>query len=186
MAAHNILFLDAETYYDNDYTLRKMSPPNYILDPRFELIMVAVKEGSGKPYIVDGPDFPEFLRGLDAANTTTVTFNSLFDNCIFAWRYNFIPSRMLCAMRMAVALRGHVLQGASLASVGSCLGVGCKGTTIENVKGMRRSDIIARPDLWFQFKDYALNDVQMCADIYDKLSPEFPVSERRVMDRVLR
>src|ERR1700693_425154 len=138
--SHKLLFLDFESHYDTEYSLQKMAPPNYILDARYETICCAVKEGmDGKPFIVDGPDFQEFIRGYDPADTTTVTFNALFDNCILAWRYGFFPVRMLCAMRLAMALRGHTLLSASLASVGKCLGVGVKGTTIENVKGMRRS-----------------------------------------------
>ena len=31
----NFLIFDLETYYDKDYSLRKMPTPNYILDQRF-------------------------------------------------------------------------------------------------------------------------------------------------------
>lgn len=183
-----LLFLDFETYYDDAYSLTKMAPPNYILDPRYETIGCAVKEGfDGKAHWVDGPDFGAFISRYDPRTTTTVTFNALFDNCILAWQYGFVPARLLCAMRMAVALRGHVLQSASLAEVSRCLGVGVKGTEIENVKGMRRQAIMAAPgNLWQRFQQYAINDVELCAAIFAKLIPEFPHSERRVMDRVLR
>ena len=36
--------LDFETYYDKEYSLRKMTPVEYILDPRYETVMCAVKE----------------------------------------------------------------------------------------------------------------------------------------------
>lgn len=184
---HRLLFMDAETYYGDDYTLKKQTPPEYILDPRFELIGCSVKFDNEPPRWIDGPDFVDFIKQVDPAETTTITFNQLFDGCIFAWRYGFIPARMVCTMRLAVALRGHMLPSYSLASVGKLLGVGIKGTTIENVRGMRRVDIIAAPNnLWKRFQEYANNDNEMNAAIFYKLIPELPISERKIMDRVLR
>jgi DNA polymerase len=182
-----LLFLDFETYYDQEYSLTKMSPPNYILNPRFETIGCAAKEGlDGLTQWIDGPGFPSFIAQYDQRCTTTVTFNALFDNCILAWVYGFVPARVLCAMRMAVALRGHILPSASLASVTRCLKLGSKGTAIENVKGMRRAEIMNIPSLWNAFQSYAINDCDLCAKIFATLAPEFPTSERRVMDAVLR
>lgn len=183
----SILFLDFESYYDDEYSLKKMAPPNYILDPRWETIGCAVRaEGDAESAFVDGRDFRTYLAQFDPANTTTVTFNALFDNCVLAWRYGFVPVRMLCAMRMAVALRGHVLPSASLASVGKCLGVGVKGTTILSAKGKHRADLMADPNLWREYQAYAINDNEMQRDIFYQLIGEFPHSERRIMDRVLR
>ena len=39
------IFLDFETYYDREYSLKKMTPVEYVLDHRFEAIGCAVKEG---------------------------------------------------------------------------------------------------------------------------------------------
>lgn len=181
-----ILSFDFESYYDTEYSLTRMAPPNYILDPRFETIGCSFKENACPSVFVDGPDIPEFLRRFDPAVTTTVAFNALFDNCILAWVYGFVPARMLCTMRMAVALRGHLLPSASLASVGKLLGVGTKGTTIESARGKHRADLMADPVLWAAYKDYANNDNEMNYRILMKLLPEFPSSERRIMDRVLR
>src|ERR1017187_5334316 len=109
MTPHKILFLDAETLFDDDYSLRKMTPAEYILSPKFELIMVAAAVDHEPSQIIDGPDFPAFLAGFDPAHTTTVCFNALFDSSIFAWRYGYAPSMVLCTMAMARALRGHLL-----------------------------------------------------------------------------
>jgi hypothetical protein len=207
---HLILF-DAETYYDNDYSLRKMPTPNYILDPRFELQMLAVRvmdldpSGQLSPfdiamaalrqrfspdpydghYIVDGPDVKDFLACYDPAHTTTVTFNSLFDNSILAWRYGWVPHTMLDAMGMARALLGHELTSFSLRSVADFLHLGSKGTALQNMKGKRRDQIIAE-GLWPSFCTYALQDNYLCEQIFLRLFPQFPWSERRLMDMVLR
>jgi hypothetical protein len=184
MSKTRLLFLDMESYYDDEFSLRKMPTPSYILDSRFEVQMCAVKEGNEPSHIVDGIDFPKYLAQFDPAHTTTVTFNSLFDNSILAWRYGFVPSLMLDTMGMARALRGHLLASASLDSVCKCLGLPVKDDTLVKVKGLRRGQI--QGDLWRAFCNYANGDNERNSDIYDLLSPEFPSAERRVMDLVIR
>jgi len=182
----HLLFLDFETYYDDEYSLRKMPTPNYLLDPRYETIMCAVKADGGAHHIVDGPDFPKWLSQFDPAETTTVTFNALFDNSILAWHYGFVPHTMLDAMAMARALLGHELVRFNLASIAEYLGQPPKGTAINDVKGMRRYTIKSQPALWRAFCDYAIHDNELCEYIFNKLYPLMPWSERRLMDMVLR
>lgn len=183
---NSLLFLDYETYYDDEYSLRKMPIPNYLLDPRYETIMCAVKEDMEPAYIVDGPDFPKFIAQYDPHTTTTVAFNALFDNAILAWHYGFIPGRMIDTMGMARALRGHKLKhGSSLASVAKTMGFAEKGGTIAKVKGFRRTDI-KEAGLWDEFSAYAMHDDELNAAIFYNLIREFPGAERRIMDLVLR
>lgn len=185
MLKNRLLFLDYETYYDREYSLSKMPTPNYILDDRWETIMCAAREGMQPSRIIDGPDFGEFIAQYDPATTTTVTFNSLFDNSILAWKYGFVPHTMLDAMGMARAMLGHKLARFSLSSVAQYMGSGTKGGALVKVMGMRRAEIISR-GLWTEFCDYAKLDNDLCADIFFKLIKDFPRSERRIMDLVLR
>ena len=138
--SRHLLFLDFETYYDSEYSLRKMTPAEYILDPRFETIMVAVKADYGPHEVIDGPDFPAWLAQFDPKETTTVTFNALFDNAILAWHYGFVPQTMIDAMAMARALDGHLLPRLNLAALSEHIGLHAKGDTITAVSGMRRAD----------------------------------------------
>lgn len=181
----HLIFLDAETYYDRDYSLRKMPTPNYILDPRFELQMLAVKVDDKPHEIIDGPDVPAFLAAHDPAVTTTVTFNSLFDNSLLAWRYGWVPHTMLDAMGMARAMLGHQLTNFSLRHVAEHLGLGAKGTALNQMMGKRRDQIIAE-GLWPAFCQYALQDNYLCEQIFLRLFPDFPWAERRIMDLVIR
>lgn len=203
---NTLIFLDAETYYDTDYSLRKMPTPNYILDPRFELQMVAAKvvdlnqpalaakaalstafnpTPADEHQIIDGPDFPAWLRQYDPEHVTTVTFNSLFDNSILSYRYGFVPHTMLDAMGMARAMLGHQLTSFSLRSVADFLHLGSKGTALANMMGKRRDQIIAE-GLWPAFSAYCIQDNFLMEQIFYQLYPTFPWSERRLMDMVIR
>lgn len=184
----SILFLDFETFYDTKagYTLRKQTPPEYVFDPRYETIGCSAAVDGEPAHWVDGPDFAEYLSQFDPAKTTTVTFNALFDNCILAWIYGFVPARMYCSMRMAAALRGHILPGVSLSVVAQVLGLGEKGNAIHHVDGMRRSEIMNDPVLWHSYQDYSNNDNVLSRKIFATLLPEFPHSERKIMDHVIR
>lgn len=181
---HLIIF-DMETYYDRLYSLTKMPTPNYILDPRFELQMVAVKVDDQPHQIIDGPDFGQWLLQFDPSQTTTVSYNSLFDNSILAWRYGFVPHTMIDAMGMARALLGHELKDLRLKTVASFLGLGVKGDALANMMGKRREQIISE-GLWPSFSDYALQDNALCEGIFLNLFSQFPRGERRLMDLVLR
>ena len=184
------VILDFETYYDRDYSLRKMTPVEYILDPRFENILCAVKEGwpsNQQTYVVDGADFDKWLAqaGLDKA--IVVSHNALFDMCVLAWRHGVIPRLMVDTLGVSRATLGHKLKNMSLASVARHLNLGVKGDTVHNVIGMNRAAIKAA-GLWQSYCNYSMGDAELCAGIYDKQvrSGIFPVRELAIMDMVLR
>jgi DNA polymerase len=182
------VFVDYETYYSNEYSLRKMTPVEYVLDPRFECIGAGIKEGhTGVAYWIDGPDLPAFFAGLDPANTVLVYHNALFDACITAWVYNFVPALTVDTLGVARASLGHALKSLSLASVAAHLGLGTKGDAVLKVMGMG-SAAIKSSGLWEEYTAYAINDVELCAGIYSKLvrDARYPVAELVIMDMVIR
>src|SRR5262249_51594178 len=117
--------LDAETYFARAYSLRRLNPASYILDSRFELIGIAVKEPGSAAYWVEGPDAPAFFASLDPDDTMTASHNALFDNCVWAYRYGFVPRVMVDTLGVARAMLS--LKNNSLASVAEYLGLGAKG-----------------------------------------------------------
>jgi len=182
------LILDYETYYDDEYSLRKMTPVEYILDPRFEVTGCAFKEGvTGEPYWVDGPDLPAFFREQDPDVTLAVSHNALFDACISAWRYGFVPRLTTCTLSVSRAVLGHKLKALSLNSVAMHLGLGAKTDALIKAKGMRLADIKAS-GLYDRYVEYAKIDADLCAGIFDRLVKQggFPVSELVIMNSVIR
>jgi len=181
-----ITVLDFETYYDKEYSLRKMTPVEYILDYRFEAIGCAVKEFKAAPYWVDGPDLPKFFAQLDK-NQGIASHNALFDMCVAAWRYGYTPRLIVDTLGMSRACLGHKLTSLSLDSVAQHLGLGVKGKTVHKVEGMSRAAIIAA-GLYQEYAGYSMDDASLCEGIVEKLliGGHFPVNELAVMDMVLR
>lgn len=123
-----ILFLDIETLYSDEYSLKRMSPAEYILDPRFRLNGCAFKEGMfGKPFWLDGDQVPAYLHGLDTSNLLACSHNYLFDGCALAWHYGFVPKLACCTLSVSRATINYKLTSLSLESVARELGLGVKG-----------------------------------------------------------
>ena len=106
---------------------------------------------------------------------------------ILSWRYGVRPRLMVDTLGVTRALLGHQLRSLKLGNVAEHLKLGVKGNELVNVIGMGR-DAIKQAGMWQRFCDYAVQDAELCAGIYDKLvrSGLFPVREIAVMDMVLR
>jgi hypothetical protein len=181
------IFKDYETYYDKEYSLRKMTPVEYVLDPRFETILCAVREAGQAPYFVDGADYGHWVKDAKLETAVVVTHNALFDMSVLAWRYNVVPRLMVDTLGVSRAILGHRLKSLSLASVAKFLGLGVKGGAVHNVIGMTR-DMIKANGLWDGYANYSMNDNELAEGIYDRLvrSGIYPVTELLISDMVLR
>jgi hypothetical protein len=69
-----------------------------------KLTAALFKEGLfGKPYWIDGDQLPGYLQRLNPNNLLLCSHNFLFDGCIFAWRYNFVPKLACCTLSVSRA-----------------------------------------------------------------------------------
>ena len=181
-----LLTLDVESFYSTEFSLRRITVPEYILGALWETICLGAKFDDGPVEIIDGPDVQAFFDSVDPKDTMTISHNSLFDACVFAWRYGFVPARMIDTMGMARMLRGHVLKGVSLETVAEYFHLPPKGHTVAQVKGMHRAEIMGQPALWQAFQSYCKHDVDLTYQIFNKLAPEMPSAQFAVMDLTLR
>lgn len=182
-----ILTLDFETYYDKEYSLRKMSPAEYILDQRYESTGLAIKRGAAPSEWIDGDKVQEFFDN-EPTDVMAVSHNALFDMSICAWRYGWVPKLMVDTLGISRAMLQPFLKFMSLDKVAEYLGLGRKTGALANVLGMRWAQIKSNPVLYKNHVEYGLNDVDLCFGILKKLvlSGEFPKEELFVMDMVLR
>lgn len=180
-----LITLDFETFYSDEYSLTKLTTEAYIRDPRFQVIGVSVKVGKSKAQWFSGTkeEVQTFLNQFDWANSGLVAQNTAFDAAILNWHFNIRPAFLFDTMSMGrpqFALRG----GVSLFNLAKVLAVGEKGDEVVRAKGKRREDFT--PQELEAYGGYCNNDVELTYAVFKKLIKSFPISECEVVDVMLR
>lgn len=176
---------DYETYYSTEYSLSRMSEVEYILDPRFQAIMLTlnIDDQPTETYIGE-TEIRRRLDSLDWSKIYWISHNVRFDGSILAWRYNKHPRMYGCTLSMARAVTHAVVGKSSLAAVSAYLGLPPKGDEVVRALGKRLEDFSA-PELR-DYAAYCRRDTENCRAIFDRLRPIFSASEIVLIDLVAR
>lgn len=188
----NYLTLDFETYYDKEYSLSKkgMTTQDYIMSPKFEVLMASVKWGDGETQVVEAPDLPSFFASVDWAQTAVVNHNSVFDLSILWWRYGYRPALAVDTMSMAQCLGVPLLTGS--ASLAKCVQLlqeagyelPSKGGEVVNALGKHRKDFT--PAQWEAYKQYCKTDADITWFLFKVLKQYVSDDELAYQDIILR
>jgi DNA polymerase len=180
-----ILTIDFETYYSKDFGFSKLTTEEYIRDPRFEVIGVAVQVDDGTPTWFSGThsEIRNFLKKYDWKHSMLVAHNTMFDGAILHWIFNITPMIYADTLCMARALHG-VDAGGSLAKLAERYQIGVKGTEVEEAKGKTRVDFA--PEDLAQYGEYCKNDVALTYKLFNIMGRDFPYEEIRLIDITLR
>ena len=134
-----LVTLDFETYYDRNYSLRKLTTENYIRSPLFQAIGLGYMVDDGTPQWVTGPDIADALASLDLSSAMVLAHNTAFDGAILNWHYGIRPKFLLDTLSMARPLH-RVSVGGSLAALATHYGLGEKGTEVVDAMGLHLED----------------------------------------------
>lgn len=179
----DIITIDFETYYDQEYSLSKMTTEAYVRDDRFEIIGVGVKINSEPTDTYSGEDVGRFLRSLNYKNAAILAHNTVFDGAILRWRYGIKPKFWLDTLSMSRP-EYKMRVGGSLASLAWALNLGEKGTEVVQAKGKRRADFT--PQELDAYMGYCANDVELTYKLYQVLKSKLPPSELLMIDLLIR
>jgi len=164
------VFLDFETYYDKEYSLRKMTIPEYVRDPRFKVLGASIAIDDGPIVWYEGEDMPD----IDWPEVQITAHNMLFDGFILHEHFGITPKRWSCTQALAKAILQ--LKSVSLANVAKALGLSAKGDGLtEGAEGSDQALIT-----------YAIQDTYLCREMYRMLSPALPEREAQVLHYTLR
>ncbi len=181
----DILNIDFETFYSQKFSLSKLTTEEYIRDPQFEVIGVAVKRNNEPTEWFSGTkaQTKRWLEKWDWANSVAVAHNAMFDMAILNWCYGIRPKRIADTLSMLRAIDGpHA--GNSLAKAVERYNLGEKGTEVINALGKQRLDFT--DDDLERYGEYCINDVELTHKLFVALAPLMPVSELRLIDLTIR
>ena len=181
----NIITLDFETYYSQEFSLTKVTNEEYVRSEEFEVIGVSVQVDNGEPEWFTGTmaETADFLKTYDWANSLALAHNAAFDASILTWVFGIKPKGWLDTLSMGRALHGTEV-GGSLAVLAQHYGVGVKGTEVIMAKGLHRIDFPA--DQLERYGEYCCNDTAMTYALFQKMSVDFPPIELRLIDLTIR
>ena len=181
----NVYTIDFETYYSKVYSLTKLTTQQYIDDPQFEVIGVAVKKNQEPTVWFSGTASAteEFLAGFDFENAAVVAHNALFDVSILTWQFGIKPKMIIDTLSMARAVHGTEV-GNSLAALVAHYELGEKGTEVINALGKRRLDF--NEEELNAYASYCINDVELTYELFKKLAHHFNKTEIALIDMTVR
>lgn len=183
----DILTVDTETFYSDDYSLSKMQTDAYILDPRYETILVSVMRNLGRPMWFSGTheDTLDWLWGNFNWHECAVrAHHTHFDGFILSQKFGIRPKRWMCTLSQARMVEPH-LPSHSLAALAKRHGYPDKGHAVVTAKGKRRADF--NPTELAEYADYCMHDTRLCAALGTKnYDPRTPELHAHLIDMTIR
>ena len=181
----DLITLDFETYYNKEYSLKKLTTEEYVRDPRFEVLGVAIKVNNGETEWASGTQeqLKTFLQTFDWDKSMVLAHNTMFDGAILSWIFDIKPRAYTDTVCIARAVDG-VEASVSLKALSERYGVGEKGDEIQNTLDKHRQDFT--DEELERLGDYAVNDVDLTYDLFTIMAKGFPIKELKLIDVSLR
>ena len=179
----NIITLDFESFYDDEFTLKKLTTEAYVRDPRFEALLVGIRDHEGDVRFISQPNIRGVLEGIDWANTAVVMHHAQFDGLILSHHYGIKPAFIFDTLSMARMVVGNHLSVA-LSALATHYGLQSKTIDYQSFKGKRWSQLgeIEREHLG----NGCRVDVEITWRLFQKLLETFPREELEIIDTTVR
>ena len=180
-----LITIDFETFYDQDFSLSKITTEEYVRSSQFEVIGVGVKIDNEPTQWASGPrkELGQWLKQFPFAESVVLAHNTMFDGAILKWHFGIDAKIWADTLCMARAIHG-VEVGGSLKVLAERYKVGAKGDEVIHAKGKRRLDF--SDEELSRYGDYCLNDVDITYELFGLMAPSFPRDELRLIDLTLR
>lgn len=172
----HVIHIDFESYYDTrtGYSLSKMPTINYVRDPRFKSLGVAVAVDDGPQQYMTHEDFTEWASHIDWSRVAVNAFNCAFDGTVLTQHYGIFPAYYICTLSVARALLP--LPRYRLKDVAPALGLGEKGDAL----------VDGGTEVTAELAEYACNDNELSRGIYKMLYPLINQMEKDLIHLTIR
>ena len=191
----HVVFVDGETYWDQEFTLSKLTPIEYCYDDRFEFQSAATKIGfDGETIVTFGHEdtarhFADIGRTLGWDNVVLTAHNQVeFDSLYLAGhgKDHFGLRPGMWADTLAMARPHHAKTcGCSLAALAKHYGLMDKGSLeATNTKGKRLADFT--PSEREAMRAYNALDTDILAELFRVLVKKTSREDMLIIDRLTR
>ena len=184
----DLITLDFETYYDNEYSLSKMLAEDYVCSEQFEIMMVGIKLNAEPTRVYSFPtieQYAQLFRALNLRGQAMVCHHTAFDGLILAIRFGIVPACLLDTLGMAQALLKPYLRSVSLASCLKYCDLGVqKGTYVGNMKGRNLSSLSTLE--LAKYAEYCRDDCDGEYALFQHFVTQLPRRELEIIDMTLR
>ncbi len=175
----NIITLDFETYFDQEYSLDKMTTEEYVRDLRFEAHGVGLAVNGGKAVWCDGKG----LNDIPWDDTACLAHHAQFDGLILSHHYGIKPAMWFDTISMARAVLGpHIPKG--LGELAKHFNLGAKNVPYDLFKGKHWGDLNTHTQQ--AVASGCCHDVELTWHLFCLLSQGFPPSEFALIDETVR
>lgn len=181
-----IVGLDFETFWADDYTLSKLATTDYIYDGRFEMQLGAVMtHRQTKAKVLERKPFETWAKSIDWSKTALLAHHTHFDALIAYRHFGIKPKFYLDTLSMARAIM-PVTVGGSLNKLAQAFGLPGKryGAALTNTKNRRWADFTK--DEKANLKTYAGDDIEQTFEVFKRLLPFMPLDELRLIDATVK
>jgi DNA polymerase len=181
-----LITLDFETYYTTkDLGFKTQTTEEYVRDPRFEVVGVAVKvNDEPTQWCSDSLDEIDlWLHQFDWDNSMVIAHNAMFDMAILNWHFDIRPKAIADTLSMARAING-IEVGNSLKKLALHYELGVKGEEVLQAVNLRRRDFTEQQ--LAEYGAYCINDVDLTYDLFLTLLPMFQKVELKLIDLTIR
>ena len=177
-----VVTVDFETYYDPQYTLKKLSTSEYVRHDLFKVQMVGIKVGRRPTKVYDAKKGVAALKRINWATHSLLCHNTAFDGFIMSHHYGIIPCRYYDTLSMARGLHTNEV-GAGLDEVAKFYGgEGKIDGVLEHTKGIRDWP----PEMSSVIAPYCAQDVDETFRIFCAMAPKMPADEMSLVDLTIR
>lgn len=173
-----LIAIDFETYYDSEYSLRKMSTWAYVNDPRFDAYLVAL-HGDGVHWVGD----PKKCDWSAIKEAVVVMHNASFDQMVLerlieqgVVPQDCRPARVLCTADMTAYL-GCKRDLASAAKF--LLHKEISKQVRTNMQGKHYADAVAA-GMEEDLLKYGGSDAELCFELARTFLPKWPETEQQI------
>lgn len=174
----HIITLDVESYYDSNYSIKKLTTAEYILRPEWKCFGIGVKlDHNDTVFLKTKKDIQSWFGQFDLTQCAFLGHNMNFDGAVLSWHYNLYPRFFLDTQSMA-RMAFPAVESHSLDAVSELLGIGSKiKNVLSSISGVRNLS----PQQYTDLITYCKQDVDLTRGVFDRLVKVVPDCEWDLM-----